>query len=186
LIQNRRSIYPNMYGTGEIDKDIINQMLENANWAPTHKLTEPWRFTVFFGGGREKLARFQAELYKEKTTISGKFDQSKYEKLLKKPLKASHIIAVGMKRDQKESVPEMEEIIATACALQNIYLTASAYGIGIYFSTGGVTYYEEAKYFFDLDKNDKLLGFFYLGNFEGKWPEGRRRYWRDKVKWIDN
>jgi len=32
-----------MIGGKHVDNAIIQQMLENANWAPTHKLTEPWR-----------------------------------------------------------------------------------------------------------------------------------------------
>jgi len=29
-----------------VSKTEIKQMLEAAKWAPTHKLTEPWRFSV--------------------------------------------------------------------------------------------------------------------------------------------
>ena len=65
LIRNRRSIYPAQY-TGESIKDpIIEEMLENARWAPTHKFTEPWRFRVYKGEGIAKLAEFQANLYRE-------------------------------------------------------------------------------------------------------------------------
>ena len=65
---------------------------------------------------------------------------------------SSHIIAVGVKRDPKKSVPEIEEIGAVFCAIQNMYLTATAYGVGAYLSTGGITYFEEAKTFFGLEE----------------------------------
>ena len=98
LIAERRSIFPKMY-TGEIvDDAIIQDMLENANWAPTHRFTEPWRFNVFKGEGIKKLAEFQASLYKEKTTLEGSFILAKHEKLLKKPLLCSHIISIGMRK----------------------------------------------------------------------------------------
>lgn len=159
LIQNRRSVFIPQFIEGKrIPDEIIWQALENANRAPTHKLTEPWRFTVFAGEGLQQLADYQATLYK---TLSDKFKQDKYEKLLSNPLKCSHVIAVGMKRNDK--VPEIEEIEAVACAIQNIYLTLTAYGSGGYFSTGGITYYDEAKTFFHLGEEDKLLGFFYIG-----------------------
>ena len=48
LIKNRRSVFPNLYTGEPVPKEVIDQMLENANWAPTHKFTEPWRFTVFY------------------------------------------------------------------------------------------------------------------------------------------
>ena len=64
-IRSRRSIYSSMFSGEVVDDAIIGQMLENANWAPTHKLTEPWRFVVFKGEGLKKLATFQSELYKK-------------------------------------------------------------------------------------------------------------------------
>ncbi len=186
-IINRRSIYTNMFSGELVDDQIIKQMLENGNWAPTHKHTEPWRFVVFKGAGLYKLANFQAELYKKVSTENGNFDQVKFEKLAKKPLACSHIIAIGMKRDAKESLPEIEEICATACAVQNMQLTASAYGIGCYWSTGGVTFYEEAKPFFGLGSKDKLLGFLFIGTPKSdKWPEGRRNSIDDKVTWVND
>ncbi len=184
LIHHRRSIYPELY-TGEIiDQKIIEQILENANWAPNHKRTEPWRFVVFSGKGLEKLAKYQSELYRKKSKAEGTFSEIKYEKLAKRPLMCSHIIAIGMKRNT-DKLPEMEEVAATACAVQNMWLTATAYGIGCYWGTGGPTYNEEAKSFFGLETDDKLMGFLYLGIPE-KWIEGRREPIQDKVTWIED
>ena len=183
LIRNRRSIYPNMYTGDRVDDEVINQMLENANWAPSHKLTNPWRFCVFTGDGLKKLADFQSELYNNISTKASNFLESKFEMLKTKPLLASHIISIGMRRDPKERLPEIEEIEAVACAVQNMYLTASAYGIGCYWGSGGITYVESAKFFFGLDAKDKLLGFLYIG-IPKNIPEGRREPIADKVKWI--
>ena len=184
VIQNRRSVYQPQYSGEQVDDAIVNQMLKNANWAPTHKLTEPWRFVVFKGDGRRSLAEFQAELYKKITTADNSFKEERYQNLLTKPMLSSHIISVGMKRDDKKSVPEIEEIGAVFCAVQNMYLTATAYGVGAYLSTGGVTYFEEAKVFFDLGKEDKLLGFFHLGIPKNSVLDGRRKPIEEKVKWI--
>jgi nitroreductase len=184
LISQRRSIYPNMFSGETIDDAIVQQLLENANWAPTHSLTEPWRFRVFSGSGLQKLADFQSALYKEKTEARGDFEESKFQKLLEKPLQCSHIISIGMQRDPKEKLPEIEEVEAVACAVQNMYLTAAAYGIGCYWGSGGVTYWPEAKEFFGLEEKDKLLGFLYLGIPKTKWPSGRRKPVADKVKWV--
>lgn len=90
--------------------------------------------------------------------------QGTYEKLQQTPLLASHIIAIGMKRTSTGKIPEIEDVEAVACAVQNIYLSVSAYGLGGYWTTGGVTYKEEAKSFFNLTAEDKLLGFFYIGH----------------------
>lgn len=185
LIRKRRSIYPPLYSGEKVEEAVIEQMLENANWAPTHALTEPWRFTVFSGEGLKKLADFQSELYKKLSTANGSFDEKKYQKLQDKPLLCSHIIGIGMKRDPKKKIPEVEEIEATACAVQNMYLTAAAYGVGCYWGTGGITYKDEAKAFFGLGEEDKFLGFLFVGTpKEGKWPEGKRRPVAEKVEWV--
>ena len=71
-----------------------------------------------------------------------------------------------------------------ACAVQNMYLTATAYGVGCYWGSGGITYLDEAKSFFGLGEKDKLLGFLYLGIPKTKWPEGKRKPIEDKVTWV--
>lgn len=160
LFHARRSVYVRSFVPGQVIPDeIIQQLLENANTAPTHKRTEPWRFVVFGGAGLEKLAHFQAEAYRARS--GEKFTQATYDRLRSAPLECSHVIALGMKRHA--TVPEVEEVAAVGCAVQNLYLSATAYGLGGYWGTGGVTFYEEAKPFFGLEADDKLLGFFHLG-----------------------
>lgn len=184
LMRSRRSVYPKDY-TGEIVSDhIINQMLENANWAPNHKLTEPWRFAVFSGEGLKKLAAFQSECYKLVTEANGSFQEDRYQSLKTKPMESSHIIAVGLKRDAGKRLPEWEELGAVFCAVQNMYLTATTYQVGCYLSTGGITNFAEAKPFFGLGIDDKLCGFMHVGMPKGAVPEGRRKPVADKVIWV--
>ena len=45
----------------------IEQILENANWAPNHKKTEPWRFKVFRGAALERLSDYLGEWYRANT-----------------------------------------------------------------------------------------------------------------------
>ncbi|MBY0435642.1 MAG: nitroreductase family protein, partial [Cyclobacteriaceae bacterium] len=141
-------------------------------------------FTVFTGEGLQKLAAFQAACYKQVTEANGTFRDDRYESLRTKPMQSSHIIAIGMKRDEKNSVPDWEELGAVFCAIENMYLTATAYGVGCYLSTGGVTNLEEAKPFFDLLPNDKLCGFLHVGCIKGTLPDGKRSPLQEKVKWV--
>ncbi len=184
LIHSRRSVFPKDYIGEKVSDEVVEQILENARWAPTHKLTEPWRFVVFTGEGLKKLAEFQAGCYKEVTMKNNTFKEDRYQALLAKPLQSSHIIAIGMKRDEKKSVPEVEELGAVFCAIENMYLTATAYGVGSYLSTGGITYFEEAKEFFGLNHEDKLIGFFHVGISKSFTMEGRRKPLEGKVKWV--
>ncbi len=186
IIRNRRSMFVAQFRENDpVDDNIISELLENANWAPTHKLTEPWRFVVFSGEGLKKFADFQSELYKKRSEESGNFMEATYNKLKENPLKASHIIAIGMKRDLKANLPEMEEVAAVAMAVQNMYLTASARGLAAYWGTGGPTFWPEAKEFFGLEEEDKLMGFFYVAKpASDRWPQGKRSPIADKVTWV--
>ena len=184
LIRHRRSVFPKQFVPGKkVDDAIIKEILTNATWAPNHGHTEPWHFVVFTGDGLRQLADFQSQLYKE--TAGAKFKQDKYEKLQVTPLLASHVVALCMKRDPARKHPEVEEIEAVACAVQNIYLSVTAYGLGGYWTTGGVTYNENAKSFFGLSEEDKLLGFFYIGHVAVPSGAGQRQPLEEKMKWVD-
>jgi len=185
VIANRRSLFQQQYSGMQVNDAIVHQILENANWAPNHKFTEPWRFVVFTGKGLDNLAQFQGEIYKKVTLADNTFKEDRYQNLITKPMLSSHIISVGMKRDPKKSIPEIEEVGAVFCAVQNMYLTAAAYGVGAYLSTGGVTYFEEAKDFFGLGPDDKLIGFFHLGMPKIDNPKGKRKPIESKVQWVN-
>lgn len=183
LIRNRRSVFPDQFEQDKrVDDEIIKQILINASWAPNHGQEEPWQFTVFTGEGLKALADFQSNLYKKEAGDA--FNEKKYTKLQQQPLKASHIIAIGMKRSVKKSIPQVEDIEAVACAVQNIYLSVAAYGLGGYWTTGGVTYVENAKSFFGLGENDKLLGFFYIGHIAVPSAPGKRKPIEEKTNWV--
>jgi len=182
LIRNRRSVYPVQFSDKIIAPEVIQQILENANWAPTHKKTEPWRFFIFAGEAKEDLGKFQAEMYK-KNTVPEDFKEMKFNKLLNNSLKSSHVIAIVVKTNP-DKVPQIEETSAVACAVQNIYLTATAYGVGGYWSTGGITYMSEAKEYFDLEEDEFLMGFFYMGYPAKEVPDNKRGDIQEKIIWM--
>ena len=184
LIRHRRSVFPKDYTGEKVDDGLILQMLENANWAPTHKLTEPWRFKVFCGKGLNKYAAYQAKEYYDKFYGTEKFLEKKHQKLLNNPLKCSHIISIGMHREEDATIPEIEEIAAVACAVQNILLSIHAYGLGGYWATGGVTYNEIAKSFVELGAHDTLLGFIYIGVINNRPEVSTRSPISQKVSWC--
>jgi nitroreductase len=124
-------------------------------------------------------------LYKKITEADGTYKEERYQNLLTKPLLSSHIIVVMMKRDEKRSVPELEEIGAVFCAVENMYLATTAYGVGGYLSTGGITYFREAKELFGLGNEDQLLGFFHIGTPKRTPSVLKRKGFDEVVKWID-
>ncbi len=46
IIKARRTITPKDFNGNEVTKEEIKDILEAANWAPTHKKTEPWFVSI--------------------------------------------------------------------------------------------------------------------------------------------
>ncbi len=130
----------------------------------------------------KKFADLQSQLYKE--NAGAEFVEGKFLKLQQQPLRASHIVSIGMKRTTTKRIPEIEDIAAVACAVQNMYLSVTAYGLGGYWTTGGITYFEDAKYHFGLGNEDKLLGFFYIAHIAIPPPQAKRAAFEEKVTWV--
>lgn len=185
LIRRRRTIKPRDMSDKPVENTHLAAILENANWAPTHGMTEPWRFFVFTGEGRQRLADFCVSLH-DKITPEAEVRPEKREKLATQPLLAPVVVAVGLKRQDIEKIPEIEEIEAVACAVQNMHLTASALGMAAFWSTPPITYADEMREWLGLDDpRDKCLGFFYLGwPKDEEWPESQRGPITEKVTMI--
>ena len=165
IIKHRRNIKPQFFTSDVIPDQDIKDILESANWAPTHGFTEPWRFVVFAGSSRQDFATFQSDTYKSKATPES-FQIIKYDKLLSTPLLASHIIAVVAKNTEHSKIPFLEEIVAVSCSVQNILLSAAEKNIAVHWTTGGVTYSEHEKLVKEITPPSKNPDWYkiYMGN----------------------
>ncbi len=163
IIKIRRAIYPNQYKKGKIKKTTIEEILKNGNLAPSHRLTQPWFFKIYQNEYKDKLALSLIEHYKSSL---GKGGDSKFKqkKILEKCTNSDCIIAIFMNRDLDNSVPEWEEIAATAMAVQNMWLTCVEKKIGCYWSSP--KYISKMSKYFSLNQNQRCLGFFYMGLFD--------------------
>ena len=75
---------------------------------------------------------------------------------------------------------------AVACAVQNLHLSATAYGACGYWSSGAITYLDDTREALGLDTKDRVLGFFYLGLPETEIKEGvRNSPYTDKIEWVE-
>jgi len=179
-IQQRRSVFPAQYNGETIQKEEIEKILEAANWAPTHKKTEPWRFKVFHGDSQRELGDFLARKYTE--TVSN-FSEFKRNKIREKPAQSACVIAVCMQRDPAECVPEWEEVAAVAMAVQNMWLLAHEMGIGAYWSSPSLIQY--LNEWIPMEEGERCLGFFYMGKYNGVLPQGvRKTTIGDKTTWV--
>ena len=180
-IKQRRAVYPNQYIEGNISNDDIKDILINANLAPSHRLTQPWFFKVFQNEFKDDLALSMVSHFK--AISNTKNTDFKTRKIIDKCKNSNCIIGIFMNRDINKSLPEWEEIAATAMAVQNMWLTCVEKNIGCYWSTPG--YIKNMGDYFKLKSNQRCLGFFYMGffNHSEKNPSERNNI-MDKTTWF--
>lgn len=163
IIRNRRSVFADEFIKGDIPEKLLDEILINATWAPTHKMTEPWRFIVFrdkyLAKYGEYMANYYESIYAKKSSTEACKEKLSY--LRKYPLNAACMIGVILVRNTKIDLPEWEEIAAVSSAVQNIALTCTSNKIGCYWSTKSVAIDYVAH--FGLGENETSLGLLYLG-----------------------
>ena len=185
IVATRRTVKPHSFSGAEIPRETVEKIMASTNWAPSHGRTEPWRFKVYSGSGKQTLYTILEKLYRE-TTPPEKFNESKLDKYRVNCDNSSHIVVIMMKRQKIERIPEIEEIEAVACAVQNLHLSATTHGVCGYWSSGSITYQDETRIAMGLEEKDRVLGFFYLGLPAGEIPAGTRQSdYQSKIEWID-
>lgn len=179
VIKNRRSIFPKSYNNKPISRKSIETILECANYAPTHKLTQPWYFKVFMGEGLVRLADELVRLYRE-TTTEKNYSSKKKNSIREKIMQSGAVITICMKESGK--VPIWEDLAAVACSVQNMWLASSAMEIGAYWSSP--SYCKELGPFLSLKSNQTCIGLFYMGYHNHKPKEPKRKPISKKVDWV--
>lgn len=184
VIRNRRTIYPEDFTDRKVHREIVEHVLQNGTWAPSHGMTQPWRFHVYMGEALKKLAVDLPEFYKNFVPAE-KFSQKKYEKFQARPEKVSVMIFVSVETTPESGIPELEEQEAVACAVQNMHLTCTAYGLGAFWSSPKFLYTREFADYLGLSENGQCVGLFFMGYPAIEWPKSHRKPLEYVTKWID-
>jgi len=180
IIKSRRSVKPFMMSGGKIPHEQVQSLLELADWAPTHGLTEPWRFVVY--ANPSDFCHQHAQLYKQNTPVA-EFIQGSYDNLYTQGDKVSHVIVAVMHRGNLPKIPAFEEIAAASAAIQNILLGATALNIASFWNTGGMVLKPTMHSFLNLRDEDQVMGVIYLG-YADEYPKGVRKVpLSEKVIW---
>lgn len=177
-IAERRAIYPDRFNKEEITEDEIRQLLEAARFAPTHKLTEPWRFKVLMGDSKTEMAGRISQFIQ---THGAKPENG--ERMRLKFDQSQAVLVVSFQRDLRERVPEWEEIAATAMAVQNIWIYTGALGMGGYWSTSApaIKVLEQELV---LPEGERILGVFFLGRSDFVPRQRPSKSVDDYTQWI--
>jgi nitroreductase len=166
--------------------EVIEQILEAGNWAPSHHATEPWRFFVMIEDGRNILADAYADIAVESSQESSEELEAFRAKHRGKAFRAPVIIAVSVQPSTEKHVNRMEEFAAAHSAVQNMLLAAHALGLGSIWRSGEPMYHPRMKQAFGLGEEEELVALLYLGIPDMPVLAGKRRPYQEKTTWLTN
>ncbi|GIP23414.1 nitroreductase [Paenibacillus sp. J22TS3] len=183
-IRNRRSI--GKVKQDDIPVETIERILEAGTWAPNHRLTEPWKFFVHRGEGRQLIGNAMADIALEKYEDPNSEEAHKaVETAQSRPFRSPVIITVAVTPSDKKGVVEIEEYGAVFAAIQNMLLEIHSLGLGAVWRTGDPCYHTKMNEHFGLRPQDKVLGFIYLGEPDVSDLTGKRTPFQEKTVWVD-
>lgn len=126
-----------------------------------HKSLKPWKFLLIEGDAR---AKFGELMVKAKEANDGCMLAPDFAiKLKNKPFRAPTILVVVASIQEHEKVPEIEQLLSAGAAAQMMMTAAHAQGVGAIWRSGSMMFTDEMHRGLNLDKNDKIVGFIYLG-----------------------
>ena len=165
-IKSRRSI--GKMTAARPTRQQIEHLLEAATHAPNHYNVQPWRFIVLAGQARTELgAVMAASLAERLDKTAGLLDPERIQPLINKErgklLRSPVIIVAVAERPTQLKVLAIENIEATAAAVQNMLLTAEELGLAAMWRTGDAAADPRVKRWLGIDVEDHIVAFVYLG-----------------------
>jgi nitroreductase len=171
IIKERRTTYAYDFSEQKVSKETIEAVVTNGLWAPTHKLTQPWRFIVLEGQHQQDLGQYMADYYRKLYTEK-EFSNERYE-TTKSYAENATLLALVFQPSKIAQLPEWEEIAAISCAIQNMWLSCTAMNLGCYWDTAEATM-EYGKRI-QLEEGERFLGIFFMGHLKEDLELGNRR-----------
>jgi nitroreductase len=155
LLRGRRSI--DLFRPEPVGTTVLLEAIDVARWAPNHRLTEPWRFYLIGPATAAAIIDLAAEVDAAKKGAAA--GAARRARLLGIPG-----FFVLTSRRSEDPLLEREDYAACCCAAQNLMLYLWQRGVGVKWTTGGVT---RQPRFYELLKIDagreSVVGFFWYG-----------------------
>lgn len=131
-----------------------------------HSALHPWRVIEVRGDARLRLGR----AFVKDAQATG----SAAEKLAAKPLRASLLLAIVSVRTKSEKVPGWEQDAVASGVAHLLSLLLHDAGWGVLWRTGHHTRSKAVHRMHGLAKNERLLGWLYVGGIPADSKEGHR------------
>jgi nitroreductase len=176
VLRGRRSI--DLFAPEAIDVERIRAAVEVARWAPNHRLTEPWRFYLLGPATMRAVVDLAVEL-----EVAAKGERAG-------PVRRARLDAIpGMfvltTQRSPDALVERENYAACCCAAQNLMLYLWRQGIGVKWTTGGITRQPGFYELLGIDPaTETVVGFFWYG-IQRVVPAQKRRPVEEILKTLE-
>ena len=147
LIRTRRT--HKAYHPEPVEREVLDELLDLARWAPNHNLTNPWRFRIL---GPRALERLKAAAGPE---AGPKLDR------------APTLIAASVVQCGTDALLDEEDRLAAACAVYIVLLAAHDRGLAGYWRTPAVLRTPEGRAACGIPQGERVLGLIHLGRARG-------------------
>lgn len=166
VIRGRRTV--NDFQPSQPPLATVLQGIELARWAPNHKLTEPWRFSILGPETAHAVVMLNTRLVEDEKGPAAA--AKKYERWSSIP----GWIAISSLRSE-DPMRDEENYAAVCCAIQNFSLYLWSAGIGVKWSTGPVTRHPQLYELLSIDATvQRIVGLLWYG-YPAKLPAMTRQ-----------
>jgi nitroreductase len=155
VLRGRRSI--DLFTPEAVSVDVIRYAVDVARWAPNHRLTEPWRFYLLGPATRQTVIDLAVEL--EIATKGERAGVARRARLDAVP----GMFALTTRRNP-DPLLDREDYAACCCAAENLMLYLWQRGIGVKWTTGGITRHQRFHELLGVDStSEAVVGLFWYG-----------------------
>jgi nitroreductase len=147
-IRSRRT--HKVFARDPVPRELLDELLDIARWAPNHHLTNPWRFRVLGPTALTQLKRAAGP------DAAGKLDRA-----------PTLVAATAVRSD--DPAQDEEDLCATACATYAVLLAAHGRGLAGYWRTPSVLRTDEGRRALQIPPAERFVALIHLG-----WPRQQK------------
>jgi nitroreductase len=136
----------------------LDHIIHAGMRAPDHGALQPWRFVIIENDGLERFSELL-----QKTVQHGDVYDVELKKAKDAPFRAPLIITVIAHVTENSKVPNWEQVVSAACAVQAMQMAALAQGFNGIWRTGSWTHHPVVRQGFACREQDEIVGFLYIG-----------------------
>ena len=145
-------------------REEMELIYQAALRAPDHAWLRPSSFIEIQGDSLKKLSNAFKGYAKD---YIKDVSEEKLNKFIQAPFRAPMIIVLVNTPKEHAMVPEIEQIMSTAAAAQNIMLALNAMNYGCIWRTGKMAFNKAIQKNLNLKDHQEILGYLYVGTEVG-------------------